>query len=319
MVEFVYNSSTVSSGLQQRFLPLLLAAAVSALTCSRPAPIDPIVQAQRLKESRGRTVFNEHCLTCHTLDGTAPQTIAVPPPNDLRTAGYKFRSTPTGKLPTDADILRVLRQGVLGTTMPSYPWMPEEDMETLLSFLKSVAPAWRDPAFAGTEIDFPDPPRGMMASKPQFLLWGLAGRELFATSCTGCHGYGGKGDGPIATTLTDNWDRPIRPADLTRPYVKRGYDIRDLYRAPATGLNGTPMPSFAEAYGPEQVWGLAAFAIYLRYEALGKIPVNTLPPLTPPEPDTDILEPHPDRYVPGDEMRLERLLTEPDIEPAPKP
>jgi mono/diheme cytochrome c family protein len=36
------------------------------------------------------------------------------------------------------------------------------------------------------------------------------GSSTFKTYCAGCHGIGGKGDGPAATALT------VAPADLTR-------------------------------------------------------------------------------------------------------
>ncbi|MBK6466469.1 MAG: cytochrome c [Rhodobacter sp.] len=48
------------------------------------------------------------------------------------------------------------------------------------------------------------------------------GAEDFAAFCSGCHGAGGKGDGPLAGDL-DN-----RPADLTRLARRNGGDFPKL-------------------------------------------------------------------------------------------
>jgi mono/diheme cytochrome c family protein len=45
-----------------------------------------------------------------------------------------------------------------------------------------------------------------------------------------------------------------------------GDEPRDLYKAFMTGLNGSPMPSFAESITPEQSWSLVAYVRSLRKE-----------------------------------------------------
>lgn len=48
------------------------------------------------------------------------------------------------------------------------------------------------------------------------------GAEDFATVCSGCHGAGGKGDGPAASALAH------RPADLTRLAARNGGEFPRL-------------------------------------------------------------------------------------------
>lgn len=40
---------------------------------------------------------------------------------------------------------------------------------------------------------------------------------------------------------------------------RSGPKPEDLYRTIVTGLDGTPMPSYAEALTPDQVWALVAY------------------------------------------------------------
>ena len=62
--------------------------------------------------------------------------------------------------------------------------------------------------------------------------------------CWSCHGNAGKGDGPSANELVDDWETPIHPFDFTTGAFKFGDTPADVYRTFNTGLNGTPMPSF---------------------------------------------------------------------------
>ena len=84
--------------------------------------------------------------------------------------------------------------------------------------------------------------------------------------CAACHGDTGKGDGASARTLRDDWGFPIVPHDFTQGPLKVGDAPEDLYRAFMTGLNGSPMPSFAETLSPDDAWALVAYVRTLRRE-----------------------------------------------------
>ena len=75
--------------------------------------------------------------------------------------------------------------------------------------------------------------------------------------CWKCHGVDGRANGPSASTLQDDLGRPILPYNFTsgdRP--KCGSTDADLYRIFMTGLDGTPMPSFADNIKPDEAWDL---------------------------------------------------------------
>jgi cytochrome c oxidase cbb3-type subunit 2 len=83
------------------------------------------------------------------------------------------------------------------------------------------------------------------------------GRVLFRDAgCVECQGESGRGDGPSAARLTSG-GRPTRPTDLTRRPFKGGDHVEDLYRALASGLDGTPMPSYRDALDEDQMWAIA--------------------------------------------------------------
>src|SRR5205807_9062564 len=107
-----------------------------------------------------------------------------------------------------------------------------------------------------------DPKPGSLPSAPKPTKDTVAqGKKLFEDNgCIKCHGMLGRGDGPSAPTLMDDWGHAIRPADLTQSWTFRGGSSReDIFRTLSTGLNGTPMPSFLDALKDEQRWAVTDF------------------------------------------------------------
>jgi len=87
------------------------------------------------------------------------------------------------------------------------------------------------------------------------------GREVFeANQCADCHGENGRGNGPSALDLVDEWGYPIRAADMTKRWTFRASATReDIYRTFTTGLNGTPMPSYQQTIDEEDRWALVDY------------------------------------------------------------
>ena len=78
------------------------------------------------------------------------------------------------------------------------------------------------------------------------------GRQAFEAHCTGCHGSGGLGDGPLAVSL----DKP--PANLSEPHTAL-HAAGDLYSWLTHGMPGGPMPGFAGRLDEERRWDLVNF------------------------------------------------------------
>src|SRR5206468_10004153 len=95
----------------------------------------------------GRAVYTRRCVGCHGRDGDGngeAATFLSPRPRDFTAAIFKFRSTPSGSLPTDADLFRTATRGVRGTAMPTWHELPMEDRRAVIAFIKTFSPRWRD-------------------------------------------------------------------------------------------------------------------------------------------------------------------------------
>jgi len=90
-----------------------------AASCVPPAP----GVTREPSPERGSALFRRMCASCHGEqgDGRGPAAAGlVPSPRDFTQGVYRYRSTPTGELPTVADLTRTISSGVPGTSMPAW-------------------------------------------------------------------------------------------------------------------------------------------------------------------------------------------------------
>ncbi len=246
--------------------PLLAAGLVLAVVAAA-APAEAVAQ----DVEAGREIYDRWCAECHGADGEGDGPAArrmLPRPRDFTEARYQIRTTSSGSLPTDGDLMRALDHGLPGTTMPGWPNLSQSEREDVVAYLKSLSPFFEQLG-PPDSLSFESPPGGGEEAVE-------AGREVYRTlECFRCHGQEGRGDGPSAPTLTDWRELPVRAADLTRPWTfNGGSSVEDVHARFLTGLDGTPMPTQSDALASGVVdstdlWNLA---YYVRSLAPERIP-----------------------------------------------
>jgi mono/diheme cytochrome c family protein len=206
-----------------------------------------------------KTDYRRYCAGCHGElgDGQGENTQWLDPkPRNFTLATFKCRSTPTGTLPTDEDLFNTIARGLTNSNMPIWNTFTKQQRADLVAYIKTFSPRWEKEK-PGDPIKVPPEPAVTIESISH-------GKVLFTKlECWKCHGPQGKGDGPSASTLTDSQDNPIRPYNFTGgagdSRFKCGSTNEDLYRIFITGLDGTPMPAYADVIQPNDAWDLVHF------------------------------------------------------------
>jgi mono/diheme cytochrome c family protein len=206
----------------------------------------------------GAMDYRRYCVVCHGQLGDGNGESAQwldPKPRDFTLAIFKCRSTPTGTLPTDEDLYDTVARGLDRSNMPPWNTFTKQQRADLVAWIKHFSPRWQDEK-PGAPIEIPLEP----ALTPERV---KAGQEVYArVQCWKCHGAEGKANGPSSSTLQDDLGRPIQAYNFAEGgRFKCGSTNRDLYRIFMTGLDGTPMPSFAANIKPDEAWDLV---FYLR-------------------------------------------------------
>jgi mono/diheme cytochrome c family protein len=206
----------------------------------------------------GRENYRRYCAGCHgdLGDGIGENAPWMDPrPRNFTLGTFKCRSTPTGTLPTDDDLYDTVGRGLNTSNMPQWAPLTHKDRVDLVAYVKHFSPRFQREK-PGEALKIPPEPE-VTAERVK------AGQEVYKrVECWKCHGVEGRADGPSADTLTDDQNRPIKPYNFQEETrFKCGSTDQDLYRIFMTGLDGTPMPSFADNIKPDEAWDLV---FYLR-------------------------------------------------------
>jgi mono/diheme cytochrome c family protein len=235
----------------------LVAVAVLALPFSVHAQqLESHIGKHTGNSESGKRLFYSYCWGCHGFQGDGNGENAAYLnvfPRNFVAATFKCRSTPSGSLPTDQDLYNSLVRGSVNSNMPSWITLTAQNRADLVAFIKTFSARWKNEK-PSDPINVPPEPKLTIESIKH-------GQEIFEKlECWKCHGQEGHGDGPSASTLTDSNDQPIRPYNFAAgSRFKCGATNQDLYKIFMTGLDGTPMPSFADVIKPDDAWDLVHF------------------------------------------------------------
>jgi mono/diheme cytochrome c family protein len=239
----------------------------------------------------GSLVFSRYCVQCHGHTGDGNGVAAeflIPKPRDYRPGIFKFTSTTYGAKPLREDLLRTVRRGIRGTSMPSFNLLPPKDLDAVVDYVVTLTRRGEleaqlaEEAFLNEAIDpaqVPSMIAGIMnrwkqapsqvvypsTPMPEFTTDHLdKGKKAFLTvGCAQCHGEDGRGQLATNKAMNDSWGNSTKAADLTSGMLRGGTEPIDIYRHVDAGINGTPMPSFHATLQkePETIWNLVGYVL----------------------------------------------------------
>jgi mono/diheme cytochrome c family protein len=239
------------------FVVCFAAIALAAIAGAAAGPSSGASESDDLE--LGKKVYTTACEECHGSEGhgDGPKARKLGfHPRRFNLGSFKCRCTESGALPTDEDLYRVVTRGMSGTPMqPHEKTLSEAERRAVVQYIKTLTPRFAsEPPPQCVRLSSPIPASGQSISE---------GRQIYRLlSCWKCHGKTGKGDGPASPGLKDDWGNPIRAYNFTvMKRFKCGTEDVDIYRTMLTGMNGSPMPSYAAAllFARESVSDMASF------------------------------------------------------------
>ncbi|RMG98034.1 MAG: cytochrome c [Deltaproteobacteria bacterium] len=128
---------------------VLVIAVAAACETSQPRFTEPMVLGGVTVDAatleRGQRVFMLRCATCHGArgDGKGPsaRTLARPPA-DLTRGVYPATVGGEDRLPTDDELRTRILRGLPERGMPPFTYLDPGDLDAVVQFLKTLAPAW---------------------------------------------------------------------------------------------------------------------------------------------------------------------------------
>jgi mono/diheme cytochrome c family protein len=256
-------------GLRLRFKGFLLVLFFLLLPCIFVTFTQATGKAYGSEEDMGKKVYKKYCVICHGDKGDGKGLVGIIHrfeksglvwsiyPRDFTVGTYKFRTTETGCLPDDSDLMRMITDGIPRSGMPSHSDVSKKEREAVTEYIKTLSPRWEEE----------DPCEMLTVIKPEWV--GNAesvvkGEKIYKDmKCWECHGYKGEGDGPKSDQLKDDWGDKILAFDFTTGTLKRGSSPENVYITFTTGLDGTGMPSYADSLKEEDRWHLVSYTLKL--------------------------------------------------------
>jgi mono/diheme cytochrome c family protein len=237
------------------------------------------VHAQEYDDNKeimlGKEVYNVRCALCHGSEGNGKGPAGVirrvevsgrlqtVHPWDFTMGVFRFRSTPSGCMPRDEDLLNIISNGIPISLMPAHEHIPLDEKKAIVAYVKTLSDAWEE----AEEYEDEESCQPIPINKPEWVGSpdSIAKGEVIykKMKCWECHGHSGAGDGPKATDLKDDWGRTMLPFNFTSGELKRGSSAENVYVTFSTGLDGTGMPSYLDSLDEDKRWHLVSYTLKL--------------------------------------------------------
>jgi mono/diheme cytochrome c family protein len=97
----------------------------------------------------GRRIYAQRCAICHGPDGggNGPATPSlIPRPVDFLRGQFKYKSTPGDQPPTDADLVRVVSDGLQASAMPYFrDLLTPAEIRAVVAYVKGLSRVFAGP------------------------------------------------------------------------------------------------------------------------------------------------------------------------------
>jgi mono/diheme cytochrome c family protein len=171
------------------------------------------------------------------------------------------------------DLQRIIRYGAKGTSMPSFRWMPDDELEAVIDYvvllssrgetelglIRQAGELGEDESIDAEQIEQALgrvkrgweraaservlPITAMPAMTDETIREGAT--AFIELNCFKCHGKDGRGNREF-NVGKDDWGHTAFAADLTSGMLHGGRRPIDIYRRIYSGINATPMPAFKD-------------------------------------------------------------------------
>jgi cytochrome c oxidase cbb3-type subunit 2 len=224
----------------------------------------------------GQESYEMYCSGCHGVngDGAGPAAKYLDPkPRDFRVGMLKFASVAAGKTPYPEDYIHTITNGLAGTAMPSFKFIPVREQQAIVAYLQTFRT--EETSGPGEKVLIPKDP---YRKKPQYAA--PRGEALYhaLAECSSCHpayatrakilefrknykitGDTFRDDMYESVTKESEWGAPITPPDFLFDRIKTGSKKEQIVKVIATGVGGTAMPNWAATLKDKQLWALAYY------------------------------------------------------------
>jgi mono/diheme cytochrome c family protein len=188
-----------------------------------------------------------------------------PRPRDLTAGAFKFKSTSAEAPPSDEDLTRTIRDGLVNSAMPYFSdVLSEEELRAVVGYVKELSGIAAAPPPAKLEVP-PAPPFTPETAE--------RGRTAYARlQCAACHGE----NGGLRRRFPGSDGQDVIAPDLRQPWTFRGgSQPEQVWLRLTTGMLPGPMPSYAEASTPDERWEIVGYlrsiAVPAPWEPNGKL------------------------------------------------
>ncbi len=217
----------------------------------------------------GKKIFQTDCADCHGDRGNGKGMVCYSTKveksgrvittyaRDFTAGVFKFRTTSTGCLPLEQDLVDTITRGIGPSFMPSFQDLSSRQKEDVLAYVQTFSARWEEE----------EPCDPIPIVKPYYVGSPASvekGKQVYKNmKCWECHGDTGKGDGTKSHELKDDFGRKIVPFDFTTGELKRGTSPESIYITFTSGLDGTGMASFEDTLKEEDRWHLVSYTLKL--------------------------------------------------------